>query len=107
MLYSPFSILLLVPLLLVPCLLVVTITFPRIVIRVSKSDGRVVTDMAVRLRGPQGPGRVRQGRRRRRPLRAPPHRALRLRRVELRVSSLLTLISEYLKRRKKTEKKRE
>jgi hypothetical protein len=47
-----------------------------------------VTDVAVRLRGPQGPGRVRQDRRRRRPLRAPPHRALRLRRVELRVSSL-------------------
>ncbi|ONL96128.1 Beta-galactosidase, partial [Zea mays] len=38
----------------------------------------------VRLRGPQGPGRVRQDRRRRRPVRAPPHRTLRLRRVELR-----------------------
>jgi hypothetical protein len=44
-------------------------------------------DTAVRLRGAQGPGRVREGRRRRRPLRASPHRALRLRRVELRVST--------------------
>jgi hypothetical protein len=44
-------------------------------------------DTAVRLRGAQGPGGVREGHRRRRPLRAPPHRALRLRRVELRVST--------------------
>jgi hypothetical protein len=43
-------------------------------------------DTAVRLRGAQGPGGVREGHRRRRPLRAPPHRALRLR-VELRLST--------------------
>lgn len=75
-----------VPLLPVPCLL--QLLFYKNY-HTSKSDGQVVTDMAVRLRGPKGPGRVRQGRRRRRPLRAPPHRALRLRRVELRVSSSL------------------
>jgi len=59
--------------------------------------------MAVRLRGPQGPGRVRQGRRRRRPLRAPPHRALRLRRVELRVSSTYQQLAlNSLKKKKMT-----